>query len=95
MTMWQTELMEEEARNQMWEDLNAPDPYELVLRRAAKELEKAISLLDSSIDRLYDAESDLSETPMQAKVESFIDEVTGIKSDLMKIRESWERGERE
>jgi division protein CdvB (Snf7/Vps24/ESCRT-III family) len=87
--------MEEEARNQMWEDMNAPDPYELVLRRAAKELEKAISLLDSSIDRLYDAESDLSETPMQSKVESFIDEVTGIKSDLMKIRESWERGERE
>lgn len=95
MTTWQTEIMEENARNQMWEGLNAPDQYEAVLVSASKELEKALASLDTALDRMYDASAELSETPMQDKTESFIDELLSIKAELDTIRGHWERGERE
>ena len=95
MNGWQVDLMIENERNRAWEKLNAPDPYEKVLQEAAKELEKAIERLDKSTDSLADASAELSETPMQAKIDMFIETLEDIRCDLKDIREHWERGERE
>lgn len=95
MNGWQVEEMEANARNKQWEDMNAPNEYEVVLKEAAKELEKAIKMLDESEYRLIDASAELSETPMQFKVDSIIDEINVIQADLRRMKECWGRGERE
>lgn len=78
-----------------WERLNQPDAYEKQMRDAALDMGNAIEYLDSAILRLCDASADLSETPMQAKVDSFIETLEDIGCDLKAIKEHWERGERE
>lgn len=78
-----------------WERLNAPDPYEKVLKEAAVDLEQSRSAFEALLDRLADASATLSETPMQAKIDSFIDTLEDLKYDLWAIKIHWERGERE
>lgn len=95
MSDWQIDLMVENDRARAWEELNAPDPYEKVLKTAANDLISALSYLNVVTDRLADASSDLSETPMQAKIDSFIDSLESIGCDLSEIKGHWERGERE
>ena len=87
--MWEADAAAE------WERLNEPDQYEKVLKDAATDLEKAVAELRVVLDRLEDASAVLSETPMQAKIDSFIDSIDDIKYDLWAIQMHWERGERE
>lgn len=95
MTGWQVQAMKEADDARIWEELNAPDPYEKVLKDAATDLEKAVASIRVVLDRLEDASSVLSETPMQAKIDSYIDSLDEIKYDLWAIQSHWERGERE
>ena len=95
MTGWEVQALKEAEDARIWEELNAPDPYEKVLKDAATDLEKAVAELRVVLDRLEDASSVLSETPMQAKIDSFIDSIDDIKYDLWAIQMHWERGERE
>ena len=95
MTGWQVQAMKEAEDARIWEKLNAPDQYDKVLKDAAKDLEKALTAFETVIDRLADASSVLSETPMQAKIDSFIDSLEDLKYDLCVIKIHWERGERE
>ena len=87
--MWEADAAAE------WERLNEPDQYEKVLKDAATDLEKAVAELRVVLDRLEDASAVLSETPMQAKIDSFIETLEDIKYDLCGIKNHWERGERE
>lgn len=87
--MWEADAAAE------WERLNAPDQYSEILKEAAKEMPKAIKSLDAAIDNLSDVSAIYSETPMQAKVDSFIDSLEDILYGLMRMKERWERGERE
>ena len=50
MNAWQTELMEEEARNQQWEEINAPDPNKGRMDKAGKSLKEAINKLSDALD---------------------------------------------
>ena len=95
MTGWQVQAMKEAEDARIWEEQNAPDKYEKVLKDAATDLEKAHTAFEIVLDHLADASSVLYETPMQAKIDSFIESLEDIKYDLWAIRLHWERGERE
>ena len=92
---WQIQAMWEADAAAEWERINEPDQYETVLKKAAQEVKKAISAIDNCADHLADASAELSETPMQAKVDSFIESLENIWCDLRMLNEHWERGERE
>jgi hypothetical protein len=87
--MWEADAAAE------WERLNAPDQYEKPMLEAAKPLKEAVGFLNIALDRLLDASAALSETPLQAKIDSFFEQVESIKVDLGMIQKKWERGERE
>ena len=95
MTGWQVQEMKEAEDARIWEELNAPDKYENVLKDAATDIAKALRELEEAQDRLLDASSVLYETPMQARVDSFIDSLDENKYDLWAIKLHWEKGERE
>ena len=95
MTGWEVQALKEAEDARIWEELNAPDPYEKVLKDAATDLSEAHTAFEALLDRLADASAVLSETPMQAKIDSFIDSLEDIKYDLWAIQMHWERGERE
>ena len=102
MRAWQAEIMAQDVDAMWeadaaaeWERLNAPDRYADMLKESAKDVKKAKSELEQAIDRLWDASSILSETPMQAKVEAFIDSIEDLKYELCRLEICWERGERE
>ena len=95
MNAWQLDLMIENERAQAWEKLNAPDQYADQMKFAAIDLKHAVGFLDIAVERLADASADLTETPLQAKIDSFLEQIEDLKVDLDMIREHWERGERE
>ena len=95
MNAWQLDAMKDQMDSEAWDKLNAPDPHEKVLKDAATDLEKAIREIEEVVDRLNDASSVLTGTPMQTKVDSFIDSVENIKYSLWAMKLHWERGERE
>ena len=95
MTGWQVQAMKEAEDARIWEEQNAPDQYEKAMKDAATDLAKAHTAFEIVLDHLADASSVLYETPMQAKIDSFIESLEDIKYDLWAIRLHWERGERE
>jgi hypothetical protein len=87
--MWEADAAAE------WERPNSPDPYEKVLKSAAIDLEAVRIAFEPLLDRMSDVSATLTETPMQAKIDSFIETLEDIKYDLWSIKLHWERGERE
>lgn len=92
---WQLDMMVENDRAMAWEMLNVPDQYEKVLKEAASDLGQVREAFEVLIDRMCDTSATLTETPMQAKIDSFIETLEDIKYDLWGIKLHWERGERE
>jgi hypothetical protein len=95
MTQWQTEIMEENARNTAWEDLNAPDPCEKELKEAARELRLSMEALNSAENYLYDAVSELAETPMADMVQSVVEEMMGLHRVIKQLADLYGKGCRE
>ena len=87
------DLMEENEREKVWAELNAPDPYADALKEAAKDLAGVVSTLNVVIDHLCDASSVLSGTPVQKKVDSFVETVEDIKYDIWGMKMRWEEGQ--
>lgn len=92
---WQVQAMKEAEDARIWEELNAPDPYEEQMKKSAVDIQDAANFLNIVTDRLMDAMSELDETPMKAKIESFYDQLEEIRIDLRIIASSYERGLRE
>ena len=104
MKNWQIEVMNHDVDSMWgadaaaeWERINAPDPdpYENILKAAAKDMIPAINQLRKAIEELLGATAYLYETPMLAKVDSYIESLEDIEIDLKMMKERWERGERE
>ena len=102
MRNWQIEVMNQDVDSMWeadaaaeWERINAPDPYEEILKAAAKDMIPAINQLGKAIEELLGATAYLYETPMLAKVDSYIESLEDIEIDLKMMKEHWERGERE
>ena len=67
MTGWEVQALKEAEDARIWEELNAPDPYEKQLRDAALDLSLAMEPISKAEDYLMDAVADVSETPMEAR----------------------------
>ena len=87
--MWEADAAAE------WERLNAPDPAERQMKEAAVEIEKGLKKIDDGLDALADAMISLADTPMQYKVESYMEGIESLVSELRILKDHYERGERE
>lgn len=87
--MWEADAAAE------WERINAPDPCEAQLKLAAKAMTEAAHFMDVAEDHLYDAAADLYETPMEAKVGSFLDQLQDLRIALQLLAETYGKGHRE
>lgn len=95
MNGWQVQAMWEADAAAEWERLNAPDPCEKEMQKAAVDLRFATDLMDKAENSLYDALSELSETPMEDKVTSFLDDLQNLRIALQELAEKYGRGQRE
>ena len=82
MNIWQTEIMEENARNRMWEELNEPDVNEGRRAEAVSCLTVAMKHLSTAWDFIYKAVDEVDGLPEADEIESFLEEVISIKTGL-------------
>lgn len=95
MTGWEVQALKEAEDARIWEELNAPDPYEKQMRDAALEMRLAIEQISKAEDYLMDAVADVSETPMEAKVASLLDSLEDLEYSIKALQEKYGKGERE
>lgn len=95
MTGWQVQAMKEAEDARIWEELNAPDPYEEQMKKAAVEMKVSAELLDRATNYLTGAVSELEETPMQDVLASLLDEIEERRILIKRMAENYERGVRE
>lgn len=95
MTGWEVQAMWEADTAALWERLNAPDPYEREMHDAALDMRLAIEMLNKAEDYLADAVADLSGTPMEDRIQSFLNDLEDLHSDINYQKNKYERGERE
>lgn len=95
MNGWQVQAIWEADAAAAWEALNAPDPAERQMKEAAVEIEKGLKKINDGLDALADAMISLADTPMQYKVESCMEGIESLVSELGILKEHYERGERE
>lgn len=88
---WQVDLMEENARNQQWEELNH-DPDEGRREEAVNYLKTAVENLTNAWTAILDAETAIDGLPEANELESFEEEVSEIKSGLRQMQTKIWRG---
>lgn len=94
MNGWQVQAAYEAESATIWEELNAPDPCEKELQKAAVDMKAAIDFIDKAENNLVGAISELSDTPMEDVVTAFLDQLMDLRIDLRVLAEKYERGER-
>lgn len=92
---WQIDEMWEAEAASIWEQINEPDPLEAVMQQAAVSLADAVKHLDKAADYIADAEATLQETPLQYRVESYLETVQGLISRLETMRQNYSNGVRD
>ena len=92
MNAWQTELMEEEARNQQWEEINAPDPNKGRMDKAGKSLKEAINKLSDALDWVYQAADDVNGLPIADEIGSLEETISDIGFSLKSIKNKLQYG---
>ena len=95
MNAWQLDVIKDQIDTEAWNKLNAPDPYEKKLMEASVDLKSAEITLDSCMNYIESALSLMIDTPMEAKIGSYLDEVENIWWDIKKLAEAYGKGERE
>ena len=95
MTGWQVQEMWEQDTAALWERLNAPDPAEKQMKAAAVDMQMANNLIDQAENNLVSAIAELSDTPMEDKVNSLLDALMDLRIEIRLLAEKYERGERE
>ena len=95
MTGWEVQALKEAEDARIWEELNAPDPFEKQMRDAALELSLAIEPIEKAESYLMDAVADVSETPMEKKVAALLEAMEDLECEIKFLQEKYERGERE
>ena len=95
MTGWEVQALKEAEDARIWEELNAPDPYEKQMRDAAMEMRLAIEQISKAEDYLADAIASVSETPMEDRVASLLDSLEDLEYSIKVLQEKYGKGERE
>ena len=94
MTGYEVQALNEAEDARIWEELNAPDPYEKQMTDAALDMRLAVEMIDKAEDYLAEAVADVSDTPMEDRVASLLDELSDLKYSIRMLQEKYERGER-
>ena len=95
MTGWEVQALKEAEDARIWEELNAPDPYEKQMRDAALEMRLAIEQIRKAEDYLADAIASVSETPMEYRVAPLLDSLEDLEYSIKVLQEKYGKGERE
>lgn len=95
MTGWEVQALKEAEDARIWEELNAPDPYEKQMRDAALEMRLAIEQISKAEDYLADAIASVSETPMEYRVALLLDSLEDLEYSIKVLQEKYGKGERE
>ena len=95
MTGWEVQALKEAEDARIWEELNAPDPFEKQMRDAALELSLAIEPIEKAENYLMDAVADVSETPMEEKVAALLEAMEDLECEIKFLQKKYRKGERE
>ena len=95
MNAWQLDVIKEQMDSEEWSRQNAPDPDEKKLKEAAVGLKSAEIMLDSCMNYIDESLSILVNTPMEARIGSYMDQIEMIWYEIKKLAESYGKGERE
>ena len=95
MNAWQLDAYKGAMDSQAWEALNAPDPCARQLKTCSVSIKEATQFICIAETRLADAMTEVFDTPMEAKIGSFLDDLQDLRCDLKALAEIYERGERE
>ena len=95
MNAWQLEAMKDQMDTKAWNELNAPDPCERQLKTCSVSLINATMILSSVESQLADAMAEVFDTPMEAKIGSYLDEVENIRYYIKSLAETYGKGVRE
>ena len=95
MTGWEVQALKEAEDARIWEELNAPDPYEKQMRDAAIEMRQAYDQINKAEDFLMEAVAAVSETPMEDKVYSLLEALEDLNCDIKMLQEKYRTGGRE
>ena len=87
LSAWQIDQMVEDAAAQKWEELNEPDPNNGRKDESSDSLQKAIEALSKAWDWIYQAVDDVDGLPIADEIESFEEEVIGIKTGLKAMQD--------
>ena len=94
MTGWEVQALKEAEDARIWEELNAPDPYEAQMKKAAVSLRFAAELINKATDLLLDAVAELDETPMQDDLATLEDEIEDRRFIIKDLAENYAKGVR-
>ena len=82
LTYWQTEIMEEQAAMNQWEDMHEEDPNEAAYQDSIKMLDHALDELDSVINNLQEAADAVSGLTAQSKLDSYKYDIEKLAAGL-------------
>ena len=89
------DLMYENECARLWEELNAPDPYEKQMKEAAPCLGASADLINTAEEEISAAISKLRDTPLESIVNDLLERLADIRCDVQELAKNFGRGERE
>lgn len=94
MTGWEVQAMKEAEDARIWEELNAPDPYEKQMHEAAREMLHAVEQISKAEDFLVEAAEKVSGEPMEDRILSLLESLEDLECCIKFQQEKYERGDR-
>ena len=94
MTGWEVQALKEAEDARIWEELNAPDPYEKQMEDSAREMRLAVEMISKAEDYLMDAVSAVSGTPMEDRVSSLLNDLEDLHIAIVLLAEKYQKGVR-
>ena len=94
MTLWETETMEESARNYQWEEINTADIDPQTLVDASAELNFARELINEATDHLIEAVSIVAGTVEEDRITSLYDDLLSLLGEIINKANKYAEGER-
>ena len=93
MTMWQAQIMEEDARNATWEEMWMEAERDGHLYDAMSDMNEAISHMDNAVNQLGTVVGVLKDTPMEDQIASVYADLEKIQNDLYDLKTRLYKGE--
>ena len=94
MTLWETEIAEESARINQWEEINDTEAIVEHYQNTAIDMQMGIDDLDRAIEWLETAADGVEGFPAENKIMSYVDDLNDLASNLRillrNLKNGWE-----